>query len=146
MPPCRSTFFASASWPTTGSGFCAISSAWTVRRRRHRQSLAATWCLPSAPINGATALSGASPYFTENPGDSFEAWDCQATFDYMPVGFLTFRLEYNHRAASVPYFEGHGGVTPPGGNQGLPGSLVPGWSPDLVPTEDRLTLAMLIKM
>ena len=102
------------------------------------------------PINGATAYSG-SPYFTENPGDPFEAWDGQATFDYMPNGYITFRLEYCHRAASVPYFSGHGGVTPPNGagsyvQQGPPGSGVPGWSPDLVPTEDRMTLAMLIKL
>jgi Putative beta-barrel porin-2, OmpL-like. bbp2 len=97
------------------------------------------------PINGATAFSG-TPYFSESPGDQFKAWDTQVTFDYMPIGFVTFRLEYNHRAASVPYFTGHGGVTPPGGNQGPPGSVVAGWTPDLVPTEDRLTLAMLVKM
>ncbi len=34
------------------------------------------------PINGATAFSG-TPYFTENPGDQFKAWDMQATFDLM---------------------------------------------------------------
>ena len=27
--------------------------------------------------------------------------------------FVTFRLEYNHRAASVPYFTGHGGLLAP---------------------------------
>jgi hypothetical protein len=97
------------------------------------------------PINGATALSG-TPYFTENPGDRFEAWDMQVTSDYMPQPFITFRLEFNHRAASVPYFSGPGGVTPPGGNQGALGSSVSGWSPDLVKDENRLTLAMLIKM
>lgn len=69
------------------------------------------------PINGATAFSG-TPYFTANPGDKFKAWDASATFDYMPSQFITFRLEYNHRAANVPYFAGPGGVTPPGGNTG----------------------------
>ena len=29
------------------------------------------------PINGATAASG-TPYFTENPGDPFKAWDTPA--------------------------------------------------------------------
>ena len=48
------------------------------------------------PINGATAASG-SPYFTENPGDPFKAWDVSATVDYMPSQYITFRLEYNHR-------------------------------------------------
>ena len=96
------------------------------------------------PINGATAVSG-TPYFPENPGDKFKAWDAQLTFDYMPRPFITFRLEYNHRAANVPYFSGHGGVTPSGGNQGSPGSLVAGWQPDLVDSEDRVGAAMLIK-
>ena len=96
------------------------------------------------PINGATAFSG-TPYFTQNPGDKFRAWDASATFDYMPDQFTTFRLEWNHRAANVPYFAGSGGVTPPGGNTGTAGSVVPGWSPDLVKTETRLNLALLVK-
>lgn len=97
------------------------------------------------PINGATASSG-TPYFTYNAGDPYKAWDMQISADYSPAPFITFRAEFNHRAASVPYFSGHGGVTPPGGNQGAPGSSVEGWSPDLVKTEDRLTAAMLVKI
>lgn len=96
------------------------------------------------PINGATAASG-TPYFTENPGDPYKAWDASATFDYMPSQYITFRWEYNHRHANVPYFSGPGGVTPPGGNTGSPGSLVTGWSPDLRKSEDRLNLAILVK-
>ncbi|MBB5331577.1 outer membrane beta-barrel protein [Tunturiibacter gelidoferens] len=96
------------------------------------------------PINGATAASG-TPYFTENPGDPFKAWDTSVTADYMPNQYFTYRLEYNHRAANVPYFAGPGGVTPPGGNTGTPGSLVPGWSPDLRNSENRMTLAFLMK-
>jgi hypothetical protein len=97
------------------------------------------------PINGATAFSG-TPYFTYNPGDQFKAWDTQVTFDYMPSQFVTFRLEYNHRATNVPYFSGREGLTPPGGNQGPPGSTVPAWEPDLDKTENRMTGAMLIKL
>ncbi len=96
------------------------------------------------PINGATATSG-TPYFTENPGDPYKAWDASATFDYMPSQYITFRWEYNHRAANVPYFSGRGGVTPPGGNTGTPGSLVTGWAPDLRKTENRLNMAILVK-
>jgi Putative beta-barrel porin-2, OmpL-like. bbp2 len=96
------------------------------------------------PINGATAASG-TPYFTENPGDPFKAWDASTTIDYMPSQYITYRLEYNHRSANVPYFAGPGGVTPPGGNQGAPGSFVPGWAPDLVHNENRVTGAFLIK-
>ncbi|HET7226028.1 MAG TPA: outer membrane beta-barrel protein [Candidatus Eisenbacteria bacterium] len=97
------------------------------------------------PINGATAFSG-TPYFTENPGDDYHAWDLQLSTDYSPQPYVTFRLEYNHRHASVPYFSGPGGVTPPGGDQGVPGSPVPNWSPDLRRNEDRLTVALLVKM
>jgi hypothetical protein len=98
------------------------------------------------PINGATAFSGAPDYFTYNPGDSFRAWDLQVAADVVPRPFITVRLEFNHRSANVPYFAGRGGVTPPGGNTGAPGSLVPGWRPDLVRDENRLSLAMLVKM
>jgi hypothetical protein len=68
------------------------------------------------PINGETASSAAinSPYFTGNPGDPFKAWDSSLTFDYMPKQWLTFRWEYDYRHASVPYWSGRGGVTPPG--------------------------------
>jgi len=106
------------------------------------------------PINGATAATG-TPYFTENPGDKFEAWDGTLTLDWMPVQFITFRAEYNHRAASVPYFAGSGGMTPPGASNtttgsaatvGAPGSLVPGWSPDLRTTENRFNFSLLVKM
>ncbi len=68
------------------------------------------------PINGETASSAAinAPYFTGNPSDPFKAWDTSLTFDYMPRQWLTFRWEYDYRHASVPYWSGHGGVTPPG--------------------------------
>lgn len=97
------------------------------------------------PINGATAFSG-TPYFTANPGDPFRAWDASITFDYMPSQFSTFRLEYNHRASNVPYFSGPGGVTPPGGNIGPPGSFVQGFAPDLRKFERRFTIGFLFKL
>jgi hypothetical protein len=109
------------------------------------------------PINGATAATG-TPYFTENPGDPYKAWDISGTFDWMPSQYITFRWEYNHRAANVPYFSGPGGVTPPGGNTGAPGSFVcltgiticngspaTTWLPDLRKTENRATMAILVK-
>lgn len=67
------------------------------------------------PINGESAASAAAnaPYFTGNPGDPFKAWDSSVTFDYMPREYLTFRFEGDYRHASVPYWSGPGGVTPP---------------------------------
>jgi hypothetical protein len=96
------------------------------------------------PIDGATATTG-TPYFTENPGDPFKAWDISGTYDYMPSQYITFRWEFNHRHANVPYWSGPGGVTPPGGNNGDPTAIIPGWSPDLRHTEDRATMAILVK-
>ncbi len=112
------------------------------------------------PINGMTAPSAAanSPYFTENPGDPYKAWDLSETFDWMPSQYITFRWEFDHRAASVPYFSGSGGITPPGGNTGSPtqfvclagfttctGSKTDTWFPDLRKKENRLNLAILVK-
>lgn len=115
------------------------------------------------PINGATAPSAAinSPYFTENPGDPFKAWDASGTFDWMPSQYITFRWEFDHRAANVPYWSGPGGVTPPGGNNGNPTLFVcmngtPSatgncalngglWTPDLKKIENRINMAILVK-
>jgi hypothetical protein len=104
------------------------------------------------PINGATAASG-TPYFTENPGDQFKAWDASATFDWMPKQYITFRTEFDHRAANVPYFSGPGGITPTSCSVsplvenicGTPGSLVPGFTPDLKKIENRIDLSILVK-
>jgi hypothetical protein len=81
--------------------------------------------------------------------------DASLTFDWMPSQFITFRIEYDFRAASMPYFAGSGGMTPPNVSQtptgsqvsnGPPGSTVPGWSPDLRTTENRINMALLVKL
>jgi hypothetical protein len=123
------------------------------------------------PINGETAASAAinSPYFTENPGDPFKAWDSSATFDYMPRQWLTFRFEGDFRHANVPYWSGSGGITPPaagglepGTNNGYPteyacmngspsitvaGCATQGglWSPDLRKREWLLDIDLMVK-
>ncbi len=123
------------------------------------------------PINGEGAISAAtnSPYFTGNPGDPFKAWDSSFTFDYMPKQYITFRAEYDYRHASVPYWSGAGGITPPGGNNGSPqfyacsngsssgqGSLGPAeaacgggisslWFPDLRKSESFIDLSIMVK-
>jgi hypothetical protein len=63
----------------------------------------------------------------------------------MPSQYMTFRWEYDHRGANVPYFSGHQGITPFGGDQGAPGSFVPGFTPDLSKHENRLDMALLVK-
>jgi hypothetical protein len=96
-------------------------------------------------VNGASAVTG-TPYFTENPGDQLRAWDWGVTFDYMPRDEITFRLETGYRKTNVPYWSGRGGVTPPGGNTGTPGTAIPGWIPDLATHEGRIMFAMMVKL
>ena len=125
------------------------------------------------PINGADAISG-TPYFTQNPGDPYKAWDASITFDWMPKQYITFRAEYGYRHANVPYWTGRGGITP--GDNGTPstvpnpaaGSVVGsttfapgpflsatpgftcvagsgGWCPDLRKDEPSLRYAIMVK-
>jgi hypothetical protein len=90
-----------------------------------------------SPINGATATSE-TPYYSRPMTWRRPATGCQ-------VSYITWRFEYNYRAANVPYFSGPGSVTPPGGNTGTPGSVVAGWMLDLRRSEQRLTGAVLVK-
>ena len=57
------------------------------------------------PINGETATSAAlnTPYFTENPGDKFKAWDSSLTFDWMPKQYITFRIEPDFATRIFPF-------------------------------------------
>jgi len=72
------------------------------------------------PINGADAISG-SPYFTQNPGDPYKAWDTSITFNWMPRQYITFLTEFGYRHANVPYWSGRGGITP--GDNGFPSTV-----------------------
>jgi hypothetical protein len=109
------------------------------------------------PINGATAATG-SPYFTQAPGQKLYQWDSQLNFQYMPKDWITWWTEATFRHSSVPYWSGSGGVTPPGGNTGSPGSCVGGgsnattgqcdvgdWFPDLRTREAIWGAGVLIK-
>ncbi len=75
------------------------------------------------PINAASAVTG-TPYFTENFGDQAKMWDSTITYNWMPKTWVTWWLEGSYRHSDVPYWTGHGGITPPGGNTGSPASYV----------------------
>jgi hypothetical protein len=75
------------------------------------------------PINGADAISG-SPYFSENPADKAHMWDTTLNIQYMPKQYVTWWAEFGYRHSDVPYFSGRGGITPPGGNNGVPTQFV----------------------
>ena len=120
------------------------------------------------PINGATAVTG-TPYYTENPGQPYHAYDTTLTFDYMPSQFITFRSEIGYRHADQPYWTGRGGITPPGGNNGSPanytcatgstsgtnvlaaaeiacgGGMSSVWFPDLRTGQVAATVAVMVK-
>jgi len=65
------------------------------------------------------------------------------TLDFMPNSFTTLRLEYGYRSSNVPYFAGHGGTTSPDGWMGTPTSS---WTPSLIDTESRVTLAASFRL
>jgi hypothetical protein len=120
------------------------------------------------PIDGAWAASG-SPYFTENPGQTAHMWDGTITLQYMPKQYITWWAEAGYRHSDIPYFAGRGGVTPPGGNNGLPqdftcasgassltnnlgaaetacgGGLSSVWFPDLRKSETKLSIGVMVK-
>ena len=61
------------------------------------------------------------------------------------VGAAINDTSHRRLTDAAAYFSGPGGVTPPGGNQGAPGSLVTGFTPDLRKNENRLNMAILVK-
>ena len=104
------------------------------------------------------------------PGSTFDAWDFSTSIDYIAFQNLTFKVELVHRSivdigaapGTTPlngYFAGAGGVTSPSGytNTGdytytsNGGSIAPplsswgGWMPDLVKSETRIVLAVLVR-
>lgn len=98
----------------------------------------------TGPGHGASAYDNSCPgCFSTAPGTEFRAWDATLTFDYMPDQFVTFRSEFGHREANVPYFAGPGGVTSPDGWNTT--AQPAGWNPDFVKTENRLNFAMLVR-
>ncbi|MBC7659780.1 MAG: porin [Chitinophagaceae bacterium] len=94
------------------------------------------------PIQGATAATGSAD-FPLSPGSSYRAWDATITYDYMPNPYITFRVEFDHRVANVPYFVGPGGVTSPDGYNNV--TVPADWKPDLVKSENRINTAMMVR-
>ena len=108
-------------------------------------------------------------------GSTFDAWDYSTTLDYMPSQNLTLKFEYVHRQVEklgaapgttplAGYFAGHGGVSGPTGftNTGTytytssGASVAPPlssmtnsngtpWMPDMVKSESRIILALVVR-
>lgn len=78
-----------------------------------------------------------------DPEQKLNILQATCTFDVMPNDFVTFRFEYGHRNANVPYFAGAGGTTSP---DGWADTDPTGWRPDLVKNENRLTVAVNFRL
>ena len=101
---------------------------------------------PSRYLSFSPAVLGGdgTNAFTRTDPAKLTAKEFTATYDIMPNDFVTFRVEYLHRSANVPYFAGPGGTTSPSGyaDQPIPTS----WQPDLRDTENRAILSVNFRL
>ena len=75
-----------------------------------------------------------------NPlANNLHVWGITAGFEILPTEFLTFRIEYVHRAADIPYFAGPNGVTP---NYKNLNKGETSFTPDLRKTENRISISV----
>lgn len=95
--------------------------------------------IPAAPTSAPNAYDKAIA-----AGKDLKMTQLSATVDLMPNDFITFRFEFAHRNANVPYFAGSGGTTSQTGFTSDP--IDPNWLPDLVKTENRLIMAVNFRL
>jgi hypothetical protein len=96
-----------------------------------------------SPVPQPLNVQAATAPFDNNPGTKFDAWDVSTGIQYMPNEQVTYDVEVNRRAANIPYFAGHGGITSPDGY--FTTTSPTGWRPDLVKSDLRIILAMLVR-
>lgn len=138
-----SLMFYNRTWFMQNKLAWTIGGGWMTNPGRYLVLYPTGQASPLPNPNNPTQTEGAFP-FSANPGDSFTGWDVSTNIDFMPNQSITYRLEFVHRNASVPYFAGKGGVTSQTGYTTTP--LDPAWRPDLVKSESRLILALLFRL
>ena len=101
---------------------------------------------PSRYLSFSPAVLGGdgTNAFTRSDPGKLTAKEVTITYDIMPNDFVTFRLEYLHRSANVPYFAGPGGTTSPSGYADQP--IPANWQPDLRNTENRAILSVNFRL
>lgn len=77
--------------------------------------------------------------------DKLKLFQFTTTFDIMPSDFITLRLEYGYRHASIPYFTTNAGTTSPSGYVNGPVSGMP-WAAALQKHENRFTVAVNFRL
>lgn len=83
-----------------------------------------------------------SPYALPDHG-SFLGGGFTATLDFLPSPWIVWRLEVAHRAANIPYFSGHGGITGPNGTASPTPVL---FTPDLRKDDDRILFNVTLRL
>ncbi len=101
---------------------------------------------PSRYLSFSPAVAGGdgTNAFTRTDPGRLTARELTLTYDIMPSDFVTFRVEYLHRRANVPYFAGSGGTTSPSGYADQP--IPADWQPDLRDTENRAILSVNFRL
>jgi hypothetical protein len=85
-----------------------------------------------------------SPY-TLPDKSAFLGGGLTTTLDFSPSPWIVFRGEYVHRAANIPYFSGHGGITGPGVASPIPGAATT-FTPDLRKDDDRVIFNATLRL
>lgn len=93
-----------------------------------------------------TAFPVASSYIRPFQDRPFSGGGFTTTLDYWPSPWTVFRLEYMHRAANIPFFSGHGGITGPAGIQPTTPAEAAGFTPDLRKSDDRIVVNVTLRL
>ncbi len=113
--------------------------AWTVRADYVTN--------PGGYLAFSPAVSGNVPNDYElaiASGKSLKMGQLTTTFDIMPNDHFTFRIEFDHRDANIPYFAGSGGTTSQTGFSDVPPD--PSWKADLRKSENRIIAAVSFRL
>jgi hypothetical protein len=94
-----------------------------------------------------TTLPVGSPYTLPDATKPFVGGGFATTLDFLPSPWLLTRLEYVHRAANVPFFSGHGGITGNGPDGTVNSSpFAPAFAPDLRRSDDRIVANVTLRL
>jgi hypothetical protein len=120
----------------------------------HRTEFGAGWALtlrgdlyydPTRAVT--THLPIGSKYTIPDATSPFLGGGFTTTLDYLPSPWLLARLEYAHRAANVPFFSGHNGITGNGPDGTVNTSPdAPPFTPDLVKSDDRIVANVTLRL
>lgn len=77
-------------------------------------------------------------------GEKLKMTQLAATFDVMPSDHVTFRCEFAHRNSNIPYFAGPDGTTSQTGF--ITDAPDPTWKPDLKKSENRIIVAVNVRL